>query len=242
MKHRVYLPSEQTPDTDADVTLDAETSHYLCRVLRLRANDELLCFDGNGTERRARVRENNPRRCTLALGDITRTVATPTPDVTLIMAMLKGDALDRALQRATETGVSRIRLAWTDRSEVKLSGQRLSRKLDHWRKVVASSCEQSGRVFTPEVSAPAPLLECLTGDTGAEHITLDARGGPFPKELQARTFVLLVGPEGGFSEVEQDQLAKRCRTYRLGHTTLRAETVPAAALGALFQATGWPDC
>ena len=240
-KHRLYAPDSAGAGV---FELAPEASHYLCRVLRLGAGDRVLCFDGAGTERVARITRADAKRVELEAEAVTRRAASPRPDATLVQAGLKGDALDRALQRATETGVARIDLVWADRCEVKLSGERLTRKLGHWQRVVASASEQSGRVWVPPVNAPVTLDQWMASsqETDVERIALDSAGEVFEAKPALERAALLVGPEGGFSDAERNRVLPHWQRWKLGHLTLRAETAPAVGLTALFQAAGWPDC
>ena len=202
-----------------------------------------MCFDGEGKEYGAAISVADPKACAVTDLRVLRKKPPPPCAATLLLAVLKGDAMDRAIQRATETGVGRVVPVWMERCEVRLKGDRLQNKLNHWRRVAVSASEQSGRLWVPEVSAPQPLSERLTISPDQLPIALVPHGEPFPAKLPVtQPATLAVGPEGGFSQAELASFAAPWRHFGLGYLTLRAETAPGAALTALYQATQWPDC
>jgi 16S rRNA (uracil1498-N3)-methyltransferase len=165
----------------------------------------------------------------------------PTPTVTLVQALVKGDRGELAVELATEAGVDRIvpwRAArciarWED-------GARGDKALRRWRATVTSAAKQSRRAWIPEVSAPVGTAEiadrCAEADLALVlHESADAPLADLGPELtQAREVVLVVGPEGGISDEELTRLAAQgARRVRLGPQVLRASTAAAVALGAL---------
>jgi 16S rRNA (uracil1498-N3)-methyltransferase len=146
--------------------------------------------------------------------------------------------MDLIVQKATELGVSAIVPLVTERSEVKLDGDRAAKRLAHWRAVVASACEQSGRAVVPPVIAPQPLvawLDSLAND-GALRLALLPEGTQRPRELSpaAAGALLVVGPEGGLGERDVAALETHgFRGLQLGPRILRTETAGLAAIAAL---------
>ncbi|XOV83729.1 MAG: RsmE family RNA methyltransferase [bacterium] len=224
----------QTPvDPDEPFALNADRAHYLTRVMRHKTGDVVECFDGNGAVFEAQLIEVNSRRCTLRVTEQLRVVQPPAIKLHLGISLLKGQAMDRAVQQATELGASSIRLLEAKRSNVQLRTQRLDRKMDHWQKIIAGACEQSGRLFLPKLIPPASIAQVLAA-TEFEIIVLDMHGEPLPGKLPAEERLLLMGPEGGWDATERQLFVEHKLThYRLSSGTLRAETVPSVAL-ALF--------
>ncbi len=221
------------------VTLGPERSHYLCRVLRLTAGDPLVVFDGAGSEYRATVVRADTRRCELEILQLINTEPEPALRLHLLQSLIKGDKLDFALQKATELGVTDIALMTTARSEVRLSAERMAKRMQHWRNVIASACEQCGRARMPQLHAPRPLQEVLLATPVDYRFLLEPNAAPMASVPDGDT-ALLVGPEGGFDDVERDLVLRTgAVTMGLGPLILRADTAPVAALAILRQAWGW---
>ena len=232
MPMRFLIDAEPLPDTD--IALDHERSHYLCKVLRHKQGDTVPCFNGRGTAFAADLVEAHTKRSVLRVVGVAPVAAPPAPSLTLALGLLKGQAMDRALQQAAELGAAAIYLIPTERSNVSLSTERVVNKLAHWRKIVAGACEQSGHLFVPQVSLLKDL-SALLADNETETVVLDMDGAPLPPSLASRDRLLPIGPEGGWSDNERALFQAQNRlVFRLTDSTLRAETAPAVAL-ALFK-------
>ncbi|WP_027493057.1 16S rRNA (uracil(1498)-N(3))-methyltransferase, partial [Rhodanobacter sp. OR444] len=158
--------------------------------------------------------------------------------LTLAQGVARGEKMDLIVQKATELGVARIVPLLTERSEVKLDATRAERRLAHWRAVVASACEQSGRARLPEVAPALPLAAWLhdLADDGALRLALLPEAGRASRELRftAAGGLLVVGPEGGLGERDVGALgAAGFEGLQLGPRVLRTETAGLAALAAL---------
>jgi 16S rRNA (uracil1498-N3)-methyltransferase len=229
------VPSNPTPT----IELDAERSNYLCRVLRRRHHDPIRLFDGRGSEHLGTVERADPRRATVTVGKLNRQEAPPPHQLHLAQALLKGERFDWALQKATELGATRITPVITERTEVRLSGERRQRRMNHWVKVLESATEQSDRLWLPHLDAPIPLHEFL--DWPAATGVFLTPGAPAFKPPAAPTNLLvLIGPEGGLSQAERGRCEGAGLTAAgLGKLVLRAETAPLAVLAAVRSTWGW---
>ncbi|MCR9261740.1 MAG: 16S rRNA (uracil(1498)-N(3))-methyltransferase [Pseudomonadaceae bacterium] len=215
------------------ITLAADRAHYLTKVMRHKAGDLIECFDGNGGAFDAQLSEVSNKRCTVTVSRIK--AVEPRPDISLALgiSLLKGQAMDRAIQQATELGASSICLINANRCNVHLSAERLTNKMGHWEKIIAAACEQSGQLFVPLLEPPQPVRQ-LIDNTASEVIVLDMHGKQLPASLPNIERLLLMGPEGGWDDEERSLFAAhQLPAYQLSASTLRAETVPAVAL-ALF--------
>lgn len=226
------------------MTLAREQTHYLANVLRLRAGQNILVFNGRGVEFTAQIAQLDRRTTTLELGELTHRHPANSPRLTLGVALLKNQAMDFALQKATELGVDTIRLLTTDRTNSSLSTERLNKRMTHWDSVIKAACEQSGRCWLPTLEAPiklTSLLAELTEDSTESAILLAPDGSSLEGFPQQDTTVL-IGPEGGWSESELDS-AQQCgvHTRKLGTTILRAETACISALSSVQQSWHWPS-
>ncbi len=238
MKHRLYLPPPL--ESGALVTLDAERSHYIVRVLRLKIDTEILCFDGLGTEFCACVTDANTKTSVLELGELSRVEPMPEERIHLAQGLLKGSAMDRAIQKATELGATDIWPILAQRSNAKASGAREARKRRHWQRIIESATEQSRRLFLPELHEPVALEGFFALSRVEQKFFLDIDQDVLPAVIPRQTTALLIGPEGGWSDSERE-MARVNGTFgfSLGEFVLRAETTPLAALAALRQAWRW---
>jgi len=241
MSHRLYLGGFQDLlIAGATLELDRQQSHYLNRVLRLKAGAELLCFDGRGAEWLASISESGNRRCTLTLHNKIREQTATQLTLTLAVSWLKGGAMDTVMQKATELGANELQILHTERSNVQLDEKRTANKLQHWRQITISAAEQCGRLFVPVISAPVALGEFLETRSSVQCLMLDLNAPLLDVGSKRKALSLLVGPEGGWTQSEKS-LATRHEIplCGLGSLTLRAETVPLAALAAIQHSWGW---
>lgn len=236
---RVYTP--QALVSMSSVELSAQISHYLARVLRLSEGDAVTLFNGDGRDYCGEVSEIQ-RHCVkvniLADHDPANESALK---ITLVQAVSRGDRMDYCLQKTTELGVTAIQLLISSRVEVRLNEARLQKRLAHWQAVVSAACEQSGRAVVPEVSAPVPFKQWLQQSDTNPRLMLDplaaTKLSSYP--LSAAAVSLLVGPEGGLSEVEIQQARQLgVEPVSLGPRVLRTETAGPAAIAVLQAGAG----
>lgn len=243
MSHRLYLAelgASGAVAADSHRLLNRDQSHYLLRVLRLKAGAELFCFDGRGCEWVARVESIERRECTISLGEMVRERSPTRAPITLAIGWLKGAAMDTVVQKATELGVDSIAILQTERSNVGLDDKRTANKLQHWRGVAISACEQSGRLFVPQIADPVRLADFLSTSKDPQRFLLDLDSPLLDAGDTPTPTTLIIGPEGGWSEAER-RLVKQhdVPSGGLGELTLRAETVPLAALAAIRHGWRW---
>ncbi len=235
MVPRFYCPQPLAPRGMAE--LPPATAHHALRVLRLGVGDSVTLFSGEGGEFPGRIIETG-RYVRVQLDDW-RDIERESPlDLVLAQALPAGDRMDWVVQKAVELGVARIQPLRTARSVVKLAGERAERRVEHWRQVAISACEQCGRNRLPEV---APILDLrqwlgrLEQDNGVRRFLLVPGAARRPRELGGGgRFILLIGPEGGLSE-EEAALARAAgfEGLTLGPRILRTETAGPAVLAAL---------
>jgi len=240
-RHRLFVPEPLSPCDE--YPLPDEQGHYLSRVLRLKPGDRVLLFDGSGYEYPAIVTEASRKRVLLQIGAaIGRDTDSPLK-VRLIQGVSRGERMDFVVQKATELGVDRISPVLTEFSVVKLSAERAIRRLRHWQKIAQSACEQCGRNRIPIIDPPNSLPDFLRDNTAA-----DCRLQLQPSATRALHEIdppkadvdLLIGPEGGFSRMENEMLDHAgFESVLLGPRVLRTETAALAAL-TLLQAN-WGD-
>ena len=222
----------------AEIQLNSERSNYLCRALRLNIGDEINISNGTGALFTAVIRKANPRSTEVEITAVKQHVNCGVYSLTLAIGLIKGTAMDKALQQAAELGASKIVLIQTDRSNVRLKSDRMENKRGHWERIISASCEQCGQLYLPELKGPQTLEEVINQTENG--VVFHPSGEAFPAQLPPVNRTTFIGPEGGWSDKELDLFQqKQIPRYKLGSTILRAETMPSVALGLIQQAQGW---
>jgi 16S rRNA (uracil1498-N3)-methyltransferase len=227
----------------ASLALDESEAHYLGHVLRLKHGDRLVVFNGRGTERDASVGSLQRRGATLELAAVRAPLPESPLDLTLVQSLPKSGAMDLIVQKVTELGVRTLVPVYTEFSVVKLDTERSERRVDHWRKIARSACEQCGRHTPPRIEAPAPLAAALEALPAApERLALEPSAPQALGEHAIPKFGLIVavGPEGGLGATDWRRLdAAQFARVALGRRVLRVETA-ALAVCAIAQSL-WGD-
>ena len=240
---RVYVDTRLV--TGARLTITGTAAHHIARVLRLRVGAELTLFNGRGGEYAAQIEAAKVGGVTVAVAGH-RPIERESPlALTLAQGVSRAERMDLVVQKATELGVSRLVPLITDRSVVRLTDRQADRKLDHWRAIAIGACEQCGRNRLPEIAAPVALPDYVKH--GNEHGNGTTRlllspasptcltDAPRPGEA----ITVLVGPEGGLTELEQAAaVAGGFTPVRLGPRVLRTETAAIAAVALLQRECG----
>jgi len=217
------------------VALDDTATAHLVRVLRLGLGDAFVLFNGDGHDYEARITAIAKRSAEAELMS-RRPVSNESPlRIVLAQALARGEKMDWVLQKATELGVAELIPLLTERSEVRLDAERSDKRLQHWRGVIASACEQSGRARLPALHAPVALADWLARSSPDRILYLDPLAATSLRELAAdASYALVVGPEGGLGERDLHVLrAAGAHGVRLGPRVLRTETAGIAAIAAL---------
>jgi 16S rRNA (uracil1498-N3)-methyltransferase len=242
------------------LTVTGSTGNHIARVLRLRVGDPLTLFNGQGGEYGASVEEI--RRDTVLVNVLEgRELERESPfQLVLAQGISRADRMDWVVQKATELGIWRIAPVFTERSVVQLDERQAAKKLQHWRSIAVSACEQSGRNRVPHIEPPAGLYELLEKRTATAlpHTTAQLEAMPqatapalsvllSPAATRriadlpagAMSATVLIGPEGGLTDVEQEAAIRSGFTaVRLGPRVLRTETAAVCALTLLQERFG----
>lgn len=238
---RFYCPEILTPSGMAE--LPEQAAHHAARVLRLQAGDSVSVFNGHGGEGEARIADIGKRNVTLEILAWHGVERESPLQVSLAQAISAGEKMDFTLQKAVELGIGHIQPLASERSVVRLSGERAEKRVAHWQGVVISACEQSGRNRVPEVAPIRSLLDWLgQQDESGLRLMLSPTAEIGLRDLPkpSGNVTLLVGPEGGLSPVEAAAAQRYGFTpVRLGARVLRTETAALAALAAMQ--TLWGD-
>ncbi len=230
------------PGVGSEIELGENGSGHVGRVLRMNPGEEIIVFGGTGTDFRAKIVSVSKKAVSVLLTDAEEIHSESPLKTHLGQVISRGDKMDFTIQKAVELGISEITPLFSSRCGVSLSGERLEKKIDQWRKIVISACEQCGRSVIPKLNDAMDLEEYLP--LGDEDVKLNLHpraehgfaGISFDKNKCVR---LLIGPEGGLSDEEIDAAAK-CgyMPVRLGPRVLRTETAALVALSALQSCHG----
>lgn len=222
--HRFSVAADEM--AGASFPLPGTIERQVRTVLRLRDGDRLVLFSGDGTEAVCRL---EGAECVV---ERRRAVATePSHRLTIVQALLKGDALEDVVRQATEIGVARFRLVVAERC---VAHDVSPRKLDRLRSIAREAAEQSERGIVPPVDEPISLADAFDGQS----VLLYERNAPVRLGTVDPPPAVIIGPEGGFTDDEVES-AKRAgvRLAGLGPRILRSQSVaPAAAVVVLSRA------
>jgi 16S rRNA (uracil1498-N3)-methyltransferase len=237
---RIFTGQELSPGQQ--LSLEPTAARHLVQVLRLRPGAELVLFNGDGHEYPARLESASKRGVDAMV--LSRSGPEPESilDIHLCISVSRGERMDYAIQKAVELGVNAITPLFSKRGVVSLKGERLEKRQQHWRQVMISACEQSGRCRLPQLHASVELEELLASPVAGLGLVLNHRAENCIADLApgGRQITILIGPEGGLGEGEIQAAANSgFHGVRLGPRVMRTETAPLAAIAALQ--TLWGD-
>lgn len=234
---RFHCPFPLAPG--AQVNLPEQAAHHALKVLRMKAGDPVILFDGRGGEWRAELLKVSPgETARVALRDFSDRDCESPLHVTLVQGLPAGDKMDWVVEKCVELGIAAIQPVAAKRSVIKLSAERMARRVAHWNAIASAACEQCGRNRVPIVAPVLDLPQYLGGAKAqnARRLLLAPEGGTTLSTLAkpAEPVVVMIGPEGGWEDGEMlAAQAAGCVAVRLGPRVLRTETAGAAVLAAL---------
>ena len=240
---RFYL--ENPPISDI-VLLNGDEARHITRVLRLKRGDEMVLFDGAGTAYSGVLTESHADGVTVQIRDTFEPKSSASQTV-LMQAVLKSQKMDFIVQKSTELGCARIIPFFSSRCIPRWDADKGAQKQHHWQQIAIAAVKQSGVRRLPIIDQPCNFETALAsaGDIYLKVLLWEdeqsASFGALMREKKPdQAILLIVGPEGGFSEAEVE-LARRygfC-SAGLGKTILRAETVPLTVLSIIGYETGF---
>ena len=237
---RFYVDFALSPDSVVELP-DNVVRHL--NVLRVKNTEEIVLFNGNGKSYPALPEVLEKRRASV---QILREEATDNEsplNITLVQAVSAAERMDFTLQKSVELGVTEIRPVISERCVVRLSGERAEKRVARWQEIVVSACEQSGRNIVPKVlplTTYAQALQQLPQETAKLLMSLNRAQKLSDVQPQSGKVVFMVGPEGGWTEKEEQQAFDAgFQSVTLGKRVLRTETASLAAIAAMQ--TLWGD-
>jgi 16S rRNA (uracil1498-N3)-methyltransferase len=233
MRPRVYI--DEPLREGLTVELPDAAQHH-ARVLRLREGEALVLFDGTGGEWDAVLVGKRAAQ----LGTKHAIERESPLSITLVQGVSSGERMDYTVQKAVELGVAAIQPLLTKKGVVRLEGKRAEARVEHWRRVAISACEQCGRNRIPAIRPLLDFYDYLSRPEGPPpRLLLSAQGKSIRQfEVQGAATVA-AGPEAGFAAEEQAALERAGFVKAsLGPRVLRTETAALAALAALSALRG----
>jgi len=256
---RYFIQSEQF--RDQTIVLDGEEAHHLIRVMRARPGDRIIVSDGERREALAELTRIDRDAAEASVVEWLAMDREPAVKVTVAQSLPKGDKLELVIQKGTELGASRFIPFISERTVVQYDECKEAKRLERWRKIAKEAAEQAHRSRVPSVEAPAswkqllqmsgqydlalfcyeqaggsaglrPLLMKLREEWSTRH---DAAEGIAAPAAQGPSVLLIIGPEGGFSEREAEQAAQAgMHPVGLGKRILRTETAGLVGLACIM--------
>lgn len=220
--------------------LSGKPARHLSRVLRLRAGDHIVLFDGSGWEFPAEILEVVRQGVRVRVGEGVEVDRESFLSICLGLGLCQPAVMDLVVQKATELGISEIVPVDTERSQGWLGG-RTAAKLERWVRIAREAARQCGRNRVPRISLPTDLTGFLCRDFGHslrlilwEQETRCGLKQILASEAGGRRAVILIGPEGGFGPDEVDEAVRAgFRQVSLGPRILRTETAVITVVGLL---------
>lgn len=240
-RRRFYAPPGNFAPDRESVTLSADETRHARDVLRLQTGDELFVFDGAGREFHCAVQTIARDAAELSvIAEVEPARPESTLNLTLAIALLKGEKFDLVIQKTTELGVTRIVPLETEHADVRLRDtQSAAKRVTRWRRIALEAAKQTGRAYVPEIATPLSFDSLLVMppvankeiSTNDLRLMFSERGG---RSFVAATnsfsgqptqVLAVVGPEGGWTDDEIERAREGgWEIITLGGRTLRAET------------------
>lgn len=221
------------------ITIDGNLAHHIADVLRMTVGEKLeLVFD-DGVIAKGAVQKIEGNEVTVCTNEVVAEGNEPSVQVTLAQGLAKGEKMDLVVQKAVEVGAVAIIPLALDNSVVRFDDGRATKKVERWQKIALEAAQQAKRDVIPKVGAVQSLAQALTNDY--DLIIMAYEGETEVKlkdvltEKKYQNVLLIIGPEGGFSEEEVELCRnKGARTVSLGRRILRTETAGIVALSCIF--------
>lgn len=228
-----------------NITITGKDAHHISRVLRYEPGTDIFVVGKEGQAGRAKITVIGGDTVTAVLQETIGERHEPPVDVWLAQGLPKGDKMEYIVQKAVEIGAIGVIPMAIDFCTVQYDAAKKKSRVDRWQKIAEEAAKQCGRDLVPAVMPVCSLAEVLAGvQSGTAVIMLyEGRTGESLKHILtkcvAKSYLLLIGPEGGFSPAE----AKLCQQHgvhiaTMGPRILRTETAALAALAVVMYEKG----
>ncbi len=235
MSTRIYHP--EILQQGQIITLSDEASHHLLVVLRFQVGDTCILFDGENTEYQVKISSIIKKKVQVLVMHREQVNRESPLKIHLAQGIAKGDRWIFSLQKAVELGVDAITPLWTQHVAYKWDKKVDDKKMDQWRAIIISACEQSGRTQIPHLYPMQQFPQFIEDHVSENKFILQPSHGKNWRELtwpDSKQLTVVIGPEGGFSDAEyQLALHRQYQGITLGPRVLRTETAVVSALTIL---------
>lgn len=218
-----------------EIDLSDNVVQHVSRALRMKAGEEIILFNGDTFDYKVMLTQVEKR---VAKGIVKETQISQSESplkVSIGQSLSRGERMDFAVQKSTEMGVQHITPLFSERCEVKLPKERQEKRINHWKQIAISACEQCGRTSPPDIPPPSSLENWLSSQQAELKLVLHHHSEqPLQEIAQPCSVALLIGPEGGLTEDEVElAVSYGFKPLALGPRVMRTETAPVAALTLL---------
>jgi 16S rRNA (uracil1498-N3)-methyltransferase len=235
---RFYVPQPRIEK--GMLKIEGDEVKHIRKVLRLKAGDEIIVFDGLGKEFEGAIVEEGLSSVVIKIQNIFSSKRDSPLEVTLAQSLLKGEKMDYLIQKATELGVKEIIPFFSSRSVPLLEKSKKLKRHHRWERIAIEASKQCGRGVVPKIESLQDYSDMLqTASPDSLRLILWEKEGIKLKEILERSkekkkIFFIIGPEGGFSHVEVDEAKKTgFIPVILGRRILRAETASLCFLSIL---------
>ncbi|MBY5922987.1 16S rRNA (uracil(1498)-N(3))-methyltransferase [Ferrimonas balearica] len=231
---RIYQPVPLS--VGQQLALDEDGANHIGRVLRMQPGQALMLFNGEGQQYPAIIDEAGKKHVVVTVQSVEEHNPESPLSLHLGQVISRGEKMEFTIQKSVELGVASITPLWSERCGVKLTGDRLDKKVAQWQKIAIAACEQCGRNVVPEVRPVMRLDQWLVEPFDGLKLNLHPRADYSINTLPepVKDLRLLIGPEGGLSAEEIETAREQGFTdILLGPRVLRTETAALTAMTAL---------
>ena len=222
------------------IVMDDFAAHHALKVMRLKITDQLILFNGDGSDFTGQVIRISKRRVEVSIKSKKTVKNESNLKVILLQALTSSDKMDLIIQKTTELGISEIQPIICERSIVKIKNEKIEKKLLHWRQVAIAACEQCGRAKIPTIHKPENIIKYLEKIAESNKDIKIILSPEVTKSLnnfipnKKQCIKVLIGPEGDFTKKELDfSIQKGFSPIKIGPRILRTETAPLCILSIL---------
>ncbi|MFV9511014.1 16S rRNA (uracil(1498)-N(3))-methyltransferase [Tepidibacillus sp. LV47] len=226
---RYFVPKDQF--SEKQVWITGDDVKHITKVLRLQLGDTIICSNGEGLDVLAKIVEIMRNQVVCDIIEVIQDNRESPFHIILAQGLPKSDKMDFIIQKGTEIGVTSFLPFTSERTIVHLDANKEQKRLERWRKIAKEAAEQAHRSIIPQIHRVLSWHELLKQ---MEHeftfIAYEKENTmtlyqALAKNLEQKRIMLVIGPEGGFSEKEIEEAKKRGATsISLGKRILRAET------------------
>ena len=222
------------------IVMDNFAAHHAIKVLRIKNDDKLILFNGDGSDYQGQVVNIDKKNVEVLINSKKIINNESNLNVTLLQALTSNDKMDWIIQKTTELGISNIQPIICERSIVKIKNDKIQKKILHWRQVSIAACEQCGRAKIPKIHEPENIIKYLEKVTKSDNETKIILSPDATQSLNKvspnieQDIKVLIGPEGDFTKQELEfAIKKGFLSIKIGPRILRTETAPISILSIL---------